>query len=88
MVCQRSDGANVPLRLSICPARWQLTLADGTQNVELPKTPLWLQANGVRTADAAQVNNMVNNLLNWGAVAGNDDVYSMNAEVCKNFNDG
>lgn len=64
----RSDGgANVSLRLvEFAPASVaKLTLADGTQNVELTKDAAgWqVQANGyVRTADAAQVNNMVNNL--------------------------
>ena len=64
----RSDGgANMPLRLvEFAPASVaKLTLADGTQSVELTKDAAgWqVQANGqVRSADATQVNNMVNNL--------------------------
>ena len=68
----------------------KLTLADGTQNVELTKDAAgWqVQANGyVRTADAAQVNNMVNNLAELQMpVAGSDDVGQRERfEVSKKF---
>lgn len=64
----RSDGgASEPLQLvEFAPASVaKLTLADGTQSVELTKDAAgWqVQANAqVRSADATQVDNMVNNL--------------------------